>query len=214
MSSVYLLGRCFFEMVAVKELVFLSTGITCRKFFNERELPTITSGNLIVCLSSEPLICWAKNLSLIKRLLKNHTCNITVLTPKYVPHHLIKHNRLNFMTGNTLKINIMLYVPFYNKVKAKYSKIFSLLLHYTPEECASVSGLNIKTVYYYRNCFMTSLGFSSFHHMSLCLVGCSKNIISAIYIDCFRSINTDVIGTPVNSCWHRARKHTPKSRDI
>lgn len=186
MSDVHVFGYCVFEVVAVQQILACSGMKEMPPaYFREKDIPDLNSGKLIVCLSSEPFLGWARNIHLIKKLLHRHLCEIIVLTPGRISTRLMNHHRLRFIRGNIAGLNALKYSLKKKKIKDKIPRFRPWILNRTPEQHARDSGVSVKTVYHHRNAIVKALGFSTFHHMRLCMAGCSDNVIADTYSDLY-----------------------------
>ncbi|UIN02597.1 hypothetical protein [Yersinia ruckeri] len=95
MSNTYIFGDCYFEVSAIKALLS-STGVVSHSFSLFDVYNITKSDNLILCLSSVPILGWMKYLSLINSVYQSVKCKIIVLIPDNPQNYLILINTLFF----------------------------------------------------------------------------------------------------------------------
>ena len=180
MSNTYIFGDCYFEVSAIKALLS-STGVVSHSL-SLFDIYNITkSDNLILCLSSVPILGWMKYLSLINSVYQSVKCKIIVLIPDN-PSKLFNSNKhIVFLCGK-LSIKKLLtslsdltqlfYVhgQIKNQLISKglyFWVLRGLIEHISVTDQALRFGLNYKTIFHYRMETVRYLGFSSYHRMSV-----------------------------------------------
>lgn len=176
-------GRCYFEVLAVREILTRVGMMTDHyfSFHHEDSIPEIKSRRLILCLSSELFLGWGKNIALIKRLLKRYQGEIVVLTPGRVPDTLFYHRRVRFICGDGAYLNISeMFSGEKNGPSRQPHRGRPWAFYGSVNACAAAVNLSPCTVYHHRGALVRSLAFPSLHHMRLCLTGCDERLVQDI----------------------------------
>lgn len=183
MKDISVCGRCYFEMLALREMI-TRAGVMIDHYFSlhhENSIPEIQSGRLILCLSSEPLLGWWRNITLIKRLLMQYQGMIVVLTPGRVPGTLFYHHRVRFICGDGAHLNIPEILSAAKAVPGRQQhRVRPWTFNGAVTECAGAVNLSPSTIYNHRGALVRSLEFPSLHHMRLCFAGSDEHLVQDI----------------------------------